>query len=362
MSNNADAVAETSQKPSGKKKKRAHQGQIFVFFQFCFSLVLLALIAVGAVTFFGAREYTAQGPLAAETTYVVRNGASLNQVATGLRRGGVISNSTIFEIAGRATGHASQIKAGEYLIEPGSSMKEVMAKIVSGRAIEYAVTIVEGMTVTKAVERIASNAAFTGDLPAELPPEGALLADTKSFPRGTDRAVVLSRFVDAQAQMVEEVWANRQPDLPIGNINEFMTLASIVEKETGQGEERPLVASVFINRLRRGMRLQSDPTIIYGIFGGEGKPADRPIYRSDIDTPTDYNTYTIDGLPPTPIAIPGRASLEAVANPAQSDYLYFVADGTGGHAFAETLEGHNQNVARWREIERERAAEAAETD
>src|SRR5690606_27568055 len=162
-----------------------------------------------------------------------------------------------------------------------------------------------------------------------------------------------------QKALVEGIWERRAPDLPVEDINQFVTLASIVEKETGRGDERSRVAAVFINRLRNGMRLQSDPTIIYGIFGGEGKPADRPIYRSDIDTPTDYNTYTINGLPPGPIAIPGRASLEAVANPSETDDLYFVADGSGGHAFAKTLEEHNQNVARWRRLEQERAAAAA---
>lgn len=173
------------------------------------------------------------------------------------------------------------------------------------------------------------------------------------------RQEVIDRLTADQKALVESVWARRSADLPIDDINEFVTLASIVEKETGRADERSRVASVFINRLRKGMRLQSDPTIIYGIFGGEGKPADRPIYRSDIDTPTPYNTYTINGLPPGPIAIPGRASLEAVANPSKTEDLYFVADGTGGHVFAATLEEHNENVARWRRIERERAAAAA---
>ena len=159
--------------------------------------------------------------------------------------------------------------------------------------------------------------------------------------------------------LVEGIWGRRTRDLPIANIDEFVTLASIVEKETGVSDERSRVAAVFINRLNKGMRLQSDPTIIYGLFGGEGKPADRPIYKSDIEKPTSYNTYLIDGLPPTPIAIPGRASLEAVANPSQTEDLYFVADGSGGHVFAQTLDEHNQNVKRWRELEKKRAEEAA---
>ncbi len=187
-----------------------------------------------------------------------------------------------------------------------------------------------------------------------------LAADTIRFTRGMQRQEVVARLSADQKTLVDGIWARRAADLPLKDINEFVTLASIVEKETGRGDERSRVASVFINRLGKNMRLQSDPTIVYGIFGGEGKPADRPIYRSDIDKPTPYNTYTINGLPPGPIAIPGRASLEAVANPSKTDDLYFVADGTGGHAFARTLEDHNANVARWRQIERQRAAAAGE--
>jgi UPF0755 protein len=166
-------------------------------------------------------------------------------------------------------------------------------------------------------------------------------------------------MVADQKRLVEGIWNRRVSDLPLADINEFVTLASIVEKETGRGDERSRVASVFINRLNKGMRLQSDPTIIYGIFGGKGKPADRPIYQSDLDKPTPYNTYLINGLPPTPIANPGRAALEAVANPSKTEDLYFVADGTGGHVFASTLEEHNENVARWRALLAKQTEEAA---
>jgi UPF0755 protein len=166
-------------------------------------------------------------------------------------------------------------------------------------------------------------------------------------------------MLSSQKKLVEDIWARRAPDLPISTVDEFVTLASIVEKETGQADERSRVASVFVNRLKKGMRLQSDPTIIYGLFGGKGKPADRPIFQSDIEKSTPYNTYIIDGLPPTPIANPGRDALEAVANPSKTDYLYFVADGSGGHVFASTLDEHNDNVARWREIEKKKAEEAA---
>lgn len=356
---NEEQVPTPAQKgPDKPRKRRAHQNQVFVFFQFFFSLFVFAMLGLLATAYFGAKQFNAPGPLVQETTYTVPPGATLGQVAGALEQRGIISNSTVFEMAARASGQTNRIKTGEFLFEPQMSMRGVLDVIVSGRAIEYSVTIVEGMTVLKALERIAANEALAGPMPQEPLPEGALLADTKSFPRGTERTEVVRRLREAQTELVAEIWETRQPDLPLADMNAFVTLASIVEKETGVGGERPLVASVFVNRLRQGMRLQSDPTIIYGIFGGEGKPSDRPIYRSDIDTPTDYNTYTIDGLPPGPIAIPGRAALEAVANPAETDYLFFVADGTGGHAFARTLDEHNENVRKWREIERQREQEA----
>jgi UPF0755 protein len=206
--------------------------------------------------------------------------------------------------------------------------------------------------------RIGENEVLTGDMPADMPPEGSLLADTQRFSRGTTRAEIIQKLVNDQKKLVDDIWARRASDLPIKDINEFVTLASIVEKETGKSDERPRVAGVFVNRLKQGIRLQSDPTIIYGIYGGRGKPADQPIRRSDLDKVTTYNTYQIDGLPPTPIANPGKAALEAVANPSQTNELFFVADGTGGHVFAATLDEHNENVARWRAIEAKAAEEA----
>lgn len=358
MANTPASSAETSAsegaKSKQKRKKRAHQNQLVIFLNFCFTMFIFALVALGGVVYLGQQRFEAPGPLVEEASYVVRPGASLGQIAGALETRGIITNATIFELGTRASGNTTALKTGEYAFEPGASMRQVMQTIVSGRSVQFGITVVEGTTVYNVFQRIAANEAFSGELPATLPPEGSLLADTKLFDRGTQRSVVVDRLMAAQTALVEEIWATRQPDLPLANINEFVTLASIVEKETGIGAERAQVASVFINRLRRGMRLQSDPTIIYGIFGGQGKPSDRPIYRSDIDTPTEYNTYTIDALPPGPIAIPGRAALEAVANPADTDYLFFVADGTGGHVFARTLDEHNANVAKWRQIERER--------
>jgi UPF0755 protein len=238
-------------------------------------------------------------------------------------------------------------------------MRDIMEILKSGKSVMQSLTIPEGLTVMQAFRRIAEHEALTGDMPSEMPPEGMLATDTQRFTRGAERQQIIDKMLAHQKELVEEIWARRAPDLPLANINEFITLASIVEKETGKGDERSRVAAVFLNRLKNKMRLQSDPTIIYGLFGGSGKPADRPIYQSDIEKPTPYNTYTIDGLPPTPIANPGKAALEAVANPSKTDDLYFVADGTGGHVFAKTLEEHNENVARWRKIRKQQAEEAA---
>jgi UPF0755 protein len=185
------------------------------------------------------------------------------------------------------------------------------------------------------------------------------MPETYKFTRGATREQMIEQMQGAQKRAIEDIWARRAPGLPIETQEEFVTLASIVEKETGRADERPRVASVFINRLEKGMRLQSDPTVLYGLFGGKGRPPDRPIYQSDLEKQTPYNTYQVGGLPPTPIANPGRAALEAVANPSRTSDLYFVADGTGGHVFSSNLEEHNRNVARWRQI---RAAQDKDQD
>jgi UPF0755 protein len=200
---------------------------------------------------------------------------------------------------------------------------------------------------------------LVGELPEELPPEGSLLPDTYPFQRGTSRADIVAQMQRQQQRALADIWSKRIDGLPLKTPEELVILASIVEKETGRADERPRVASVFINRLNKKMRLQSDPTILYGLFGGQGRPPERPIYRSDIDKHTPYNTYQIDGLPPGPIANPGRAAMEAVANPSRTKDFYFVADGTGGHVFARTLDDHNENVRRWRVIRKKLIEDAA---
>jgi UPF0755 protein len=252
------------------------------------------------------------------------------------------------------------VKAGEYLFEANVSMREVLDTLVEGRSIEHTVTIPEGLTSEQIVARLLENPVLTGEI-TQVPPEGSLLPETYKVTRGTTRQQLLNRMIAAKRRLVQETWERRTPGLPIKTVDEFVTLASIVEKETGKTEERPRVAAVFINRLNRRMRLQSDPTIIYGMAPGKGTIG-RPLTRADVERPTAYNTYTIEGLPPGPIANPGRASLEAVANPARTKDLYFVADGSGGHVFAATYNEHLKNVARWRQYQREQAAIAAQEE
>jgi UPF0755 protein len=316
--------------------------------------LMIGAVAAGAAAYYGKVQFDKPGLLQQPKLFVVEKNSNLRDVSVRLYTEGFISDERVFQMAVRATGNGGKLKAGEYEVPAGATMRDVMKIITSGRSVEYSVTIPEGLTVQQAWARIANNPSLTGSMPPEMPSEGTLIADTYTFPKGTERTQVVNKLIDLQTALINETWAKRAPDLPVQNILEFVTLASIVEKETGIASERPHVASVFVNRLKQGMRLQSDPTIIYGIFGGAGKPADRPIYKSDIENPTPYNTYAIDGLPVGPIAIPGRAALEAVANPLATKDLFFVADGTGGHVFAETLEEHNANVVKWRRVEKER--------
>ncbi len=306
-------------------------------------------IAVAAVLVWGWIKFTAEGPLAEAKTIVLLDGASRTQIASSLERENIISDSRVLNGAAILWDlRGKTLKSGEYEFQPGATMANVLDIISAGRVVAHKLTIPEGWTSQMALARINSNEVLTGEpVPTTDVPEGAIVADTAVFRRGISRAKLVKDMMAAQEKIVNEIWSRRTPDSPIKSKDEFVTLASIVEKETGIAEERPRVAAVFLNRLKQGMRLQSDPTIIYGMVGGQGK-LERPLLREDIDKVTPYNTYQIDGLPPGPIAIPGRAALEAVAAPMATDDLYFVADGTGGHAFAKTLEEHNANVAKWR--------------
>ncbi len=346
------------------KRSRASRSQIVVFMNFIVTTAVLIVIAAGVAVYVGKSEFDGPGPSTTTTNFLVRPSTGVAEIAEQLERRGLISDSRIFRIGVRAYDMDSGLKAGEYEIKAGASMREIMELLESGKSVLASLTIPEGLTVEQAFQRIAENDALVGEMPAELPPEGSLIADTQRFTRGAERKQIIEKMLADQKRLVDGIWARRVSDLPIADINEFVTLASIVEKETGRADERSRVAAVFINRLNKNMRLQSDPTILYGLFGGKGRPADRPIYQSDIEKPTPYNTYVINGLPPGPIANPGRASLEAVANPSKTKDLYFVADGTGGHVFAANLDEHNENVARWRAFKKqaEAAAKAAEAE
>ena len=343
--------------PVPPRRSRRARSQVVVFMNFLMSAIVLVTAGAGLALWYGKATFEERGPSTENDTVLVKPNTGLIQIADLLERNGLISDGVIFRLGVQAYDNDDKLKAGEYEIKAGASMHEIMELLKSGRSMLYSLTVPEGVTVDQAFQRIASNEVLTGDMPPEMPQEGTLIADTQRFTRGTTRQEVINKMLAEQKKLVEGIWERRAPDHPLKDIEEFVTLASIVEKETGVADERSRVAAVFLNRLGKGMRLQSDPTIVYGLFGGKGKPSDRPIYRSDIDKPTPYNTYVINGLPPTPIANPGRASLEAVANPSKTEDLYFVADGTGGHVFATTLEEHNENVARWRALEKKQAEE-----
>lgn len=348
----------------GRKRSRLSRSQPIIFLNFLMSILFIGTLAAGGALYYGKVLFERPGPLTQTSTFVVREGAGLATIARDLQSAGLISDARIFRHASDALLGDDTLKAGEYEIKAGASMREIMEVLRSGKSVLYAFTAPEGLTVFQIFERLRNNQELVGDLPETLPAEGSLLPNTYNFARGTTRQEIVDQMIKAQTEIAQRLWDRRVEGLPIKSLEEMVILASIVEKETGKADERPQVAGVFINRLTKGMRLQSDPTIIYGIFGGEGKPSGRPIYRSDIDKKTEYNTYHIDGLPPTPIANPGFQAMEAVINPAKTNDLFFVADGTGGHAFAETLKEHNRNVAAWRRVEaqRKKEAEAAKTD
>jgi UPF0755 protein len=342
--------------PEPPRRSKKARSQLVIFLNFVMTMVVLVCIVVIGGLYYMIRTFQDPGPLETNSHFMVRPGNGLAEIANNLERNGVVSDARVFRyVTATYLRGGETLKAGEYDIKAKASMKDVMETLISGKSILYSVVFPEGLTVRQMMLRLNEDAVLEGDMPAELPAEGSLRPDTYKFSRGTKRSEILSQMHAAQQKTIDQIWEKRDPDLPVKTKAEFVVLASIVEKETGKDDERAHVASVFINRLNKGMRLQSDPTIVYGIFGGEGKPSDRPIYKSDLTKQTPYNTYQIKGLPPTPISNPGRAALEAVANPWRTNDLYFVADGTGGHVFAATLEEHNANVRRWRRIEAERS-------
>ena len=373
------------------------------------TLFIVVLFLIGGVVAWGSSQYSAPGPLSQAICLRVESGSNMRVVSNSLEEQGAVTSPTVFRIGADYSEKASQLKAGSFLIEPESSMEQIIDQVTRGgqstcgtevvyrvgvtrttiqvRELDpatnryneiirfnpaeeetpaeytsvkedadtrYRALVAEGVTSWQVVDAL-NDLDLLGEDYAETPAEGSLAPDSYEFVPGDPVASIIDRMTVSQTRILAEAWANRADGIPLASPEEALILASIVEKETGVAEERRQVASVFVNRLNRGMKLQTDPTVIYGITEGQGVLG-RGLRQSELRRETPWNTYVIPALPPTPIANPGKASIEAALNPDTSEFIFFVADGTGGHAFAVTLDEHNSNVARWREIEAERAA------
>ncbi len=323
------------------------------------AFVAVAILAVvgSAALLWGRFAFERAGPLSDETTVVLPRGVGLDGIAQRLAQAGVIENPWLFTQGVRLSLAARKLRAGEYAFPAAVSARGVMDMLLSGQTVQRRLTVPEGMTTRHVIDLVTGTEGLVGELD-RMPEEGALLPETYYFSYGDSRADVVVRMGVAMRTALDELWEARAEDLPFATPREALILASIVEKETALAVERPRIAGVFINRLRRRMRLQSDPTVLYAITGGRGA-SDRSLTRADLEIASPYNTYRVSGLPPTPIANPGRAAIAAVLRPLATDELYFVADGTGGHVFARTLKEHNRNVARWQRRKR-RGEEGAE--
>jgi UPF0755 protein len=308
---------------------------------------LLLFAVVGGNFIYG---WHAQGPSNREVTVVIKPGSSIRLAAAQLQKGGVIKSADAFVNRARIFGATSTIKAGEFLIPASASNADVLSILTGGKTVQRMVTVPEGMPSIMVHERLMANDMLKGDIP--VPAEGSVLPDSYAFEKGESRAAVVLRMQAAMKQAMAELWPNKSADSVVKTQEEALILASIVEKETAKKSELRVVAGVYSNRLKQGMMLQADPTIIYPIT--KGKPLGRRIRQSEIAAVNDYNTYSMVGLPKGPIANPSRAAIEAVLNPEKTDYLFFVADGEGGHVFAKTLQEHNANVEKWFAIRRER--------
>lgn len=332
------------------------------------TFVLLMMVIVGGLALFLKSQFDAPGPLEKPKLVVVPRGDGPVEIGARLERDGVVSDRRLFVAtylwikfsAWMNGAKPVQLKAGDFEMAQNASARHVVEVLSEGRTVSYKVTVPEGLTSFQIVERLKADPNLNGEI-TTVPAEGSLLPETFVVQRGAQRQQVLDQMAAEQRKILDRLWEARKADLPLKTPEEVLVLASIVEKETGRNDERDRVAAVFVNRLRQNMRLQSDPTILYGLFGGKtlwGKP----ILRSEIQQKTAHNTYQIDGLPPTPICNPGRAAIEAVLNPAETKELYFVADGNGGHVFAETLKEHNANVQKWRAVERDIRGKREGTD
>lgn len=340
-------------------RERGPPRPVVRFLSGIFTLLLLVMLLAAGSAVFLRSKIEAPGPLTSSKQIAIPKGEGAHEIAARLEREGVVADRRLF-VAGYLSSKTSnwaegdrplQLRAGEYLIPPAASVRQVIDIISEGRTVTYKVTIPEGLTSEQIVERLKADNSLAGEI-AQMPAEGSLLPETFIVQRGASRQSVVDKMQAESRKLSEKMWDQRKKDLPLKSWEEAVILASIVEKETGRNDERERVAAVFVNRLKQKMRLQSDPTIVYGISGGKAV-WNRPILRSEIAQKTAHNTYQIDGLPPSPICNPGRAAIEAVLNPADTKDLFFVADGSGGHIFSETLKDHNANVQKWRAVERE---------
>jgi len=346
------AALEPEQVPPPPKRSDRARNPFVVVGNAIITIVLLALIGAGIAYYYGRQVLESAGPLKEDKIVNIPARAGKRDIADVLQREGVIDVNPWLFIGGVFVMKASSdLKPGEYSFQKNASLRDVIATIVEGKVVQHSVTIPEGLTSEQILAKLAENDIFSGSV-REIPREGTLLPETYKFPRGTSREQVIQRMQQAQKRVLAEIWERHSPDVPLKSPEQLVTLASIVEKETGRPDERSRVAAVFVNRLKQKIKLQSDPTIIYGLVGGKGTLG-RPIKRSEITQPSPYNTYVIEGLPPGPISNPGRASLEAAANPARTRDLFFVADGTGGHSFTETYDQHQKNVAKLRALEKQ---------
>ncbi len=359
------AALEPEQMPPPPRRSRSARHPFVIAGNAIITLLFLCLIGGGALYVYGRQAIEVAGPLTEDRIVNISSGG-ISDIADVLQRQGVINPNRAFITGGQwqfmgavlLMGARSDLKSGEYQFTKQSSLREVINTMVEGKVVQHNFTIPEGLTSEQIVARLLENDVLSGTI-KEIPREGTLLPETYRFTRGTTREQMIQRLQQAQRRVLQEAWERRNPDILVKSPEQLVVLASIVEKETGKADERSRVAAVFNNRLQKKMRLQSDPTIIYGLVGGKGTLG-RPIQRREIDQPTPYNTYVIDGLPPGPIANPGRASLEAAANPARTRDLFFVADGTGGHAFTETYDQHQRNVVKLRAIEQQTKNDTAE--
>src|SRR3977135_4230521 len=345
------AALEPEQVPPPPKRSERARNPFVVVGNAIITILIILMIGAGTAYYYGRQILETPGPGVEPGILNAPARAGKRDIADALQREGVINvNPWLFIGSVFALKASSDLKPGEYTFQKQASLRDFVATIVEGKVVQHAVTIPEGLTSEQIVTRLSDNDIFTGTV-REMPREGTLLPETYKFPRGTTREQVIQRMQQSQKRVLAEIWERRNTDIPVKTPEQLVTLASIVEKETGKADERSRVAAVFVNRLRQRIKLQSDPTIIYGLVGGRGTLG-RPIKRSEIQQPSPYNTYVVEGLPPGPIANPGRASLEAAANPARTRDLFFVADGTGGHTFTETYDQHQKNVAKLRTIEK----------